>query len=445
MESLAKSHSSTASRWFLAALVLLFVALAVRYSFKVLDDRSAFNRWRPQIQQLDTADISARFNYPNPPIMAVLLEPLALLPPVAGALVWFTLKSAMALVSLYWVFRLVESAEVPFPAWAKALTVVLSLKPIVDDLNHGNVNLFILFLVMASLTAFRSRRDVLAGVLLGLAIACKVTPALFLPYFLWKRQWRVLAGCALGLVLFLYPGLVPALRLGWDDNQQQLFSWYEGMVRPFVSEGKVTSEHINQSLPGVVFRLLTDNPSFVVWINDIETPARYHNFLSLTTDQAKWLVKGCMGLFALLFVFYARTPATPRQGWRLSAELGLVMLGMLLFSERTWKHHCVTLMLPFGVICYHLAACRPGAWVRRGLIASLVVAGMLMFVTGLGGGKDRAESAVSPGVAKLALVYGAYTWAWIVLLLALVGLLRSGRASSSAPDISSSESAREAA
>ena len=25
---------------------------------------------------------------------------------------------------------------------------------------------------------------------------------------------------------------------------------------------------------------------------------------------------------------------------------------MLLFSERTWKHHCVTLMLPFAVLSY---------------------------------------------------------------------------------------------
>src|SRR5262249_23180363 len=150
----------------------------------------------------------------------------------------------------------------------------------------------------------------------------------------------------------------------WEHNQQQLFSWYEGMVKPFVIDGKVTSEHINQSLPGLVFRLLTHSPSFVTWVDDVETPARYHNVLSLSVDQAKWLVKGCMGLFALLFVFFARTPAESRRGWRLAAEMGMVMLGMLLFSERTWKHHCVTLMLPLGVICYSLSLTRvrTAAW-----------------------------------------------------------------------------------
>ena len=96
---------------FIAGLVLLFAVLGVRYSSKALQDRSAFNRWRQQIQLLGSKDISAEFNYPNPPIMAVLLEPLAKLPPVAGALVWFYLKAAMALLSLYWVFRLVEQED----------------------------------------------------------------------------------------------------------------------------------------------------------------------------------------------------------------------------------------------------------------------------------------------------------------------------------------------
>ena len=33
-----------------------------------------------------------------------------------------------------------------------------------------------------------------AGCVLGLAIACKVTPALFVPYLAWKRSWKALAG-----------------------------------------------------------------------------------------------------------------------------------------------------------------------------------------------------------------------------------------------------------
>jgi hypothetical protein len=359
--------------------------------------------------------------------MAILLQPLARLSPVQGALVWFSLKALMALASLWWVLRLIESEGLPFPDWARALTVLCSLKPIVDDLNHGNVNLFILFLVVAFLMAYRRRHDLLAGGVLALAIACKITPGLFVPYLVWKRSWRALGGCALGLVLFLYPGVVPALRLGSAENQKQLASWYRGMVQPFVLEGRVTSEHINQSLPGLVHRLATHSPSFVAFPNNVLTPTRFDNLLTLTPQQASWLIKGCLVLFVVLVVVCCRTPAEQRHGWQPAAEWSVVVLGMLLFSERTWKHHCVTLMLPLGVLWYHLAAVGQAAWLRRGLIAAGVLVLALTTLTGIGSAQERTVSALAPGLAKMALVYGAYTFACLILLGSMAALLLWGQ------------------
>src|SRR5262249_56745372 len=97
-------------------------------------------------------------------------------PRLAAAVVWFYLKVAMTLLALHWVFRLVERHERPFPPWAKLLATLLGLRPIMGDLSHGNVNLFILFLVIAALYSFHRGRDATAGVVLALAICCKVTP-----------------------------------------------------------------------------------------------------------------------------------------------------------------------------------------------------------------------------------------------------------------------------
>src|SRR5262249_48526683 len=198
-------------------------------------------------------------------------------------------------------------------------------------------------------------------------------------------------------------------------------------------------EHSTQSSPGLVYRLLTHSPSFVTWNNDVETPARFDNLLSLSPQVAKWLVKGCMGLFALLFVFVARTPTHTRRGWRLAAGMGLVVLGMLLFSERTWKHHFVTLMLALAVVCYRLAQVEFRSRTWWCLVASLAVTAGLTMLPGLGGGTDRETAAAAPGLAKLSLVYGAYTWACLVLLAQLVGLLRGAGASSTPADVSTAE------
>ena len=209
---LRPAASPSGRLWFLLGLFVLFAALSVQYSNKVLHNRGAFSRWEAHVlRSVENGENGAEaYNYPNPPIMALVLYPLAKMPPVWGALTWFYVKVGLTLLAFHWVFRLVETPGRPFPLWARIVTVLLSLRPIIGDLHHGNVNLFILFLVVAALAAFRSRRDLLSGLLLGLAVACKVTPALFIPYFLWKRQWRVLAGCAAGLLLFLWPGFVPA-------------------------------------------------------------------------------------------------------------------------------------------------------------------------------------------------------------------------------------------
>lgn len=400
---------------FVLGVLLLFVGLSIQYSLKAMQNRSAIVRWREQLQQLDDEDIYQRYVYPNPPIMAMMLKPLAELPPLAGSLLWFYLKVGMTLLSLRWVFRMVEEAGRPFPPWAKAVTLLLSLRPIMGDLSHGNVNLLILFLVVASLHAYTRGRDVLAGVVMALAIACKVTPALFVPYFVWKRAWGTLLGCAFGLGLFFW--LIPGLYLGFDQNAQLLGSWVEQMVKPYVVDGVVTSEHNNQSLPGLLFRLLTHSPSFSTYVDNVYTPVAYHNVVTLDPQVVRWLVKGCMGLFVLAVVWTCRTPTMPRGGWRLAAEFSLVTLGMLLFSERTWKHHCVTLLLPFAVLCYYVAVYRPGPLRRGYLIGSLATVALLMASTST----SLLES--MGGGAKIAQVYGAYVWGYLVLIAALLLVL----------------------
>jgi alpha-1,2-mannosyltransferase len=422
-------------RWLVAGLLVFFFLLSIQYSYKAVAGRSAFLRWRTQIEHLDDVDIYQRFKYPNPPIMALLLEWLVRMPPLVGSLAWFYLKVGMTLLSFYWVFRLVEGTGPPFPPWAKVVTILLSLRPIMGDLYHNNVNIFILFLVTGSLFAFCRGRHATSGVILALAIACKVTPALFIPYFLWKRAWRALAGCVAGLIIFLL--IVPGLLLGMDRNLELLSSWEKQMIEPFVVNGVVASGHSNQSLPGLSYRLLTHSPSTLKFDYELweYTPQEYSNWLTLTPKTVQWLLKGCMAAFALLVIWSCHSTSlrfapTARSEPRypnclLVAEFSLIVLGMLLFSERTWKHHCVTLVLPFAVILYYLAVERPKPAFRWFLIGILVTVALLIGSTSTNGVSTWWDRS-----AKLAQVYGAYIWAYLLLMLALVILLRRSAQSS---------------
>jgi alpha-1,2-mannosyltransferase len=413
-------------RWFAVTLVLIFVFLSASYGIKIVDserdNRSAFLRWRGQVQEMDATgvDIWQRFVYPNPPIMVLLLKPFFALPPVLGSMVWFYVKVLMTLASIFLVFRLVQTPDHPWPDWAKAVVVILSLRPIMGDLTHGNVNLFILLLCVGALACFRLRRDKSAGLLLALAIACKVTPALFVPYFVWKRSYALLASCGVGLVLFFW--LVPGLCFGFDRNAQYLHSWFQGMIVPYTIDGVVTTQHENQSLPGVIYRLFTHSASFTNYEGTQVASEEFHNLTNWDPWVARGLIKLLMLAFAGLVVWVCRNPADQRQRWQLSAEYGLILVGMLLFSERTWKHHCVTLLVPFAVLVHALVAGRPSVRLRRFLIAVLVAVSLLMTSTSTGlSSKEWPELA---RFGKLAEVYGVYAWANLVLTAALVVVLR---------------------
>src|SRR5262249_42652988 len=103
LPSLLRTVSFSRRHWFVLRLCLFFAAVSVQYSLKAMKGGSAFVRWQAQLQHLDEGDdIIKTYQYPNPPIMALLLKPLADLPPVTGALIWFYLKVGMTLLAFVW-------------------------------------------------------------------------------------------------------------------------------------------------------------------------------------------------------------------------------------------------------------------------------------------------------------------------------------------------------
>ena len=314
----------------IAVLVCVFACIFVQYTLKIRHadqpNRSAFLRWRGQLAELtDGVNVWDKYAYPNPPIMAIILRPFHALPPYWGAATWFLCKTVLALAAVWAVLSLLDAPSRPFPLWGKTLAVLASLRPIEGDLVHGNVNLFVLALVVGCLVAFQHRRDNVAGSLLGLAIACKLTPALFLGYFLWKRAWHTLASAFASIAVFTL--ILPALFLGWHENLSYLRSWHEQMVAPYAA-GVVTSEHKNQSLPGLMYRMLSDAPSFSDYEEDRKIIIDTHNIVSLPREAIHGIILACMAGFVALSLWHFRVGSVDRDALGLAAEFGIVMLGI---------------------------------------------------------------------------------------------------------------------
>jgi alpha-1,2-mannosyltransferase len=395
----------------IAYFAVLFGA-AVVYAGKAADERSAFIRWRHQVREFwDGKNIWDSYYYPNPPIMPLSLGPLMALPPVTGALTWFALKGALTAVSIVLCFRMARSAGTKVPFWAEGVIILLALRPILSDLHHGNNNLIILFLVVAALAAWRKGYDVLAGLTLALAITYKVTPALFLPYFAYKRSWRTVIATTLGVGIFLL--IVPSLALGVDRNAVYLATWWRRILSPYV-EGDVTSQQeVNQSMVGVLSRLLTAPKPMDQ--NHYGGTHLVVNLVAWSPKLVAWLVKGLSVALVGLLAYLCRTKTSRRDDERYLGEFALVVLTMLFVSERSWKHHFVTVLLPCTYLVYRMAVA-PANWrVRATLGLSLGLSALLMATTS----KDVGQWVLlSKNGHEYALGYGLFLWSAVALYVA---------------------------
>ncbi|RUL88435.1 glycosyltransferase family 87 protein [Tautonia sociabilis] len=408
--SLDTDRQSRRAVWIALAVVILCAAGV--YSLKAAEERSAIIRWLHQVEELQQGvNIWDKYMFPNPPIFPLTLYPLTAMPPLAASLVWYFLKAGLTVLSVIFCFRMARGPgdQRPVPAWAQFLVILLSFRPILSDLHHGNNNLIILFLIVGALYAWRRGYDVLAGLSLGLAIAYKVTPALFVPYFLYKRSYRTAGASLLGLGLFLL--VVPSLVLGPEFNGECLHMWWHRMLRPFVVEHEVGELEINQSMAGVLMRYFTEQRTgegrYMTMFSGL-------HFYAMNPDVVVYAIKalavGMVGLLALL----CRTNAKRRDDPRLLGEFSLVVLTMLIVSERSWKHHYVTVLLPYTFLIFRLWAYPVGPKLRNALAACVGLSALLMLTT-----SSEVGGLFRDGTGhKLALYYGMFFWSGVALYVA---------------------------
>jgi hypothetical protein len=200
------------------------------------------------------------FHYHYPPLFAILLVPLADPPPWAdhaGMLpypvtvaLWYVLNLVFVAAAVHLLACALEQRS-PDPAvrsqpagcrrwWALRLVpVLLCLPPIGHTLMRGQVNLLLLLLVCGTAAALLRGRSWQAGLWLAGAICLKVIPAYLLLYPLWRRDYRCLAGCALGLVLGL--GLIPAAVLGPARTLAYYREWSQVLAAPGLGIGEDSS------------------------------------------------------------------------------------------------------------------------------------------------------------------------------------------------------------
>ncbi|NNJ27767.1 hypothetical protein LzC2_38750 [Planctomycetes bacterium LzC2] len=238
---------------------------------------------------------------------------------------------------------------------ATALAGAVMFPFILRDLDECGLQLICLGLLTAAGAAIVRGKAWQGGFWLAAAISFRVTPMLFLPLLLWKREWKAAMATVVCLIAW---NLAPAVYLGPTQAVRENLAWVEHVTTvlgdspdAYPSPGKIElPKHQNVGLRAALARLLEtyepghklhlDHPLFVQF-GDLDAP---------TARKVIYAVILAMGAAVAWRMRRPWRPVRPAFGEQTAfdpfgRDWAVGCLFAALLSPVCWKHHTV-LALP---------------------------------------------------------------------------------------------------
>jgi hypothetical protein len=361
--------------------------------------------------------------HPNMPFVVMLLTPFTWLPVPLMALHFNLCKLAAAIAMIVMTARIVNHRNDRITDWVMLLGTLAAIDFTVGDIQHGNTNTFVAASVIAHLYFYRRGNDSLAGIFLALGICLKLTPALFLLYWLWQRQWKVLFACALALPAMM---LVPALFSGWGFYWWCMTTWWNNLIGPALG-GQWYPNFINQSLSGIVGRYFSGGDAGnYMWDPDTAPVPFRHGWITvveLGPAGAKAVLIALQAMIVGAFLWAIGWRILPRDDGRRALHYGMAASMMLLLNQRSWDHHATYLLIAHAAIAYAAAQSVLSRRART-VVAILQIASVLWIHFW---SDDLMEQLWGEDGAARVTAYGTTFWHFLlvwILCLALTFALR---------------------
>lgn len=230
-----------AAAWPVAVLLVVHRLFILARAGSVTDDFttvwSAARRFVERVPVYNEVYSHVNPHYLYNPGATLLLSPMGLIADIDVVRpVFIAVNAACIIAALAWLTRLV-GRPLAGPTFPVAVALAFSTEAVTNTLVFSNINGMLLLALVAFIALLLSRRDIAAGVVLGLAILVKpmFAPLLALP--LLQLRWRPVLG-AIGVPVVMNLIAWP-LTPGARD--------YLDVVVPYL---KVTRDYANSSLSG---------------------------------------------------------------------------------------------------------------------------------------------------------------------------------------------------
>ncbi|MCD4824776.1 MAG: DUF2029 domain-containing protein [Phycisphaerae bacterium] len=385
--------------------------------------KGAVNRWRPAVRNfwaghniyLTSEQYSRRVaeggkaqptgqvivKHPNTPFTVILLTPFAYLPVWAGGLAFTILKILVALAAGLMAVRVANHQNLRMPDWVVGLGVAWWVTLIISDIQHANTNGFVLGAIVLHLWLFRRGKNFAAGAALAVAICIKMTPALFVLYWLYQRNWKLLVGCVAAGLIFAV--VIPAAMVGPTHYADLTDAWLNNLIFKGLG-GAWYPIHVNQSWSATVSRFLMDDQhgGNIYWNpddNPYHQQTKFHwiAFANISPEVVKRIIQTGQFIIVAMMAWAIGWRKLPRDDGRRALHYAMIISAILILNQRTWDHHAATMLPAYLAIWYAIAFGRISRGARIAALCMILLsalllwggAGDLLVTIGLAGGMDK--------------------------------------------------------
>ena len=260
---------------------------------------------------------------PDTPFSALIASPLTFWSPLVSKRLWIVINLAL-LVSVAVFLRSITRLE-----WRRLALLIGLCYPLLRNFEYGQYYLLILLLVTAALWCYLHGRPFVAGALLGVAAGLKIFPALFILYFLRKRDARCVIGLVAGTVLSVLASLAAFGPL--------LHRVYVAQIIPWALRGEALDPYslVSNSLSSLLHRLFLFEPEW-----------NPHPLLHAPAAFA--VLHPLLQLLVLAPALYFAT-APERDSRSLQLEWSTFLVALLAISTLPASYHFTVLILPVAV------------------------------------------------------------------------------------------------
>jgi hypothetical protein len=261
-----------------------------------------------------------------PPLQSVLMMPFLSFDMWTACLLWNILGCIAVIIAGFLLAAAFDNESTSIVTnRCITIIVIFFFIPLYNTLWEGQFNLLPLLSVAFAFYFLHRKREVYAGMALGVGIAIKLFPAALIVWLLWRRRFKAFFMALLvGLTLTLLSGFF----IGWTN-----LGWYLQHGLGLANEGWAIQPP-NQSLFAFFTRIFTVHP----WGPALVTKPELVGPLTWTMRIV------LLGGVAVL--------CWPRRSSfeLLALECSLVLITLFLIAPTAWEHHLVMLYVPFVVL-----------------------------------------------------------------------------------------------